>query len=217
MRLSRKCTDNYNIRYALRQNLNRLPLWRTFERTPRHGEMFYYQLVILNYPCRNFDDAVGDSTYREFFNDHVEELNLDPDYLARIREQERAVEVERMTNEQTNDQSENLELMLERANLEQLSIYNDLVNSSNYGIYAVVGGGGSGKSFLLRLLNLGIKQKGFTVVKLAPTGVPAQSINGETIHRFFGMNNANLITNEIRIDDFVRLKVESFFLLMSFQ
>jgi len=76
----------------------------------------------------------------------------------------------------------------------------------------ITGGGSVGKSFLLRMIQLGLQELQVEVVKLAPTGIAAQNIGGQTIHRFFGMSNVVSVPNLIRLDEFVKTHEQVVFL-----
>src|SRR3989339_2166397 len=58
----------------------------------------------------------------------------------------------------------------------------NLVENTNKNIF-ITGKAGTGKSTLLNYFRLITKKK---IVVLAPTGVAALNVNGETIHSFFG-------------------------------
>ncbi|MCF7906184.1 AAA family ATPase [Candidatus Gracilibacteria bacterium] len=59
----------------------------------------------------------------------------------------------------------------------------NLVQDTNKNVF-ITGKAGTGKSTLLEHLRLHSKKK---MVVLAPTGVAAINVNGDTIHSFFGL------------------------------
>lgn len=54
------------------------------------------------------------------------------------------------------------------------------------------------------MLHAGSKQRRYKVQKLAPTGVAANNINGQAIHRFFGIINSANAMNPVPIDDYLK-------------
>jgi ATP-dependent DNA helicase PIF1 len=58
--------------------------------------------------------------------------------------------------------------------------------------------------------------KCYKVFKLAPTGVAANNINDQTLHRFFGMSNSDDIVNMNRLDENVKLYTNMVFLVDEF-
>jgi hypothetical protein len=83
---------------------------------------------------------------------------------------------------------------------EQHMIYNKILEDSN-GLYLVHGGAGVGKSYLFRM---GLEENDFEVLKLAPTGVAANTIGGQTLHRFLGIKNRPQVPNPLRIDEHIK-------------
>lgn len=58
----------------------------------------------------------------------------------------------------------------------------------------ITGGGGCGKSYLIRKIVEFFRQHGREVVVLAPTGIAAENIGGETIHSFFRIPPSDIAT-----------------------
>jgi thymidine kinase len=77
--------------------------------------------------------------------------------------------------------------MLETASTTQKMIYETVMLNSHLAMHVVLGAAGVGKSFLLNMLYFKYTLLGYTVVKMAPTGVASRNIGGVTIHQFFGM------------------------------
>jgi ATP-dependent DNA helicase PIF1 len=75
----------------------------------------------------------------------------------------------------------------------------------------VSGKAGTGKSILISYLESKLKHK--TIIKLAPTGIAAINVKGQTIHSFFGfpseaLNNANFyVKNEILLTIIKKLDI----------
>jgi ATP-dependent exoDNAse (exonuclease V) alpha subunit len=97
----------------------------------------------------------------------------------------------------------------------QEAIFNQVVERVNRrnNVTFITGAGGNGKSFVLNKLYYHYLEQGYCVIKLAPTGVAAYNIEGETIHQFFGMNNAMQEINKLRLNDHVKLHKQSIFLI----
>lgn len=94
--------------------------------------------------------------------------------------------------------------MYSRASETQKSIVRTVVSNSAYGLHVISGAAGVGKSYVLNLMYLKYTLPGYNVVKLAPTGVAAYNIGGQTIHRFFGMSNKPGVFNAVRLDEYFR-------------
>ena len=77
---------------------------------------------------------------------------------------------------------------------EQLSIFNDLDNSTHHSF--VTGKAGTGKSVLLQYFAENTHKQ---VIKLAPTGIAAMNIKGQTIHSFFKLP-PGFINNKVSIN-----------------
>ena len=70
----------------------------------------------------------------------------------------------------------------------------DLLESNNQSVF-ITGRAGTGKSTLLQLFRKTTKKK---VVVLAPTGVAALNVSGQTIHSFFSFAPRLLNSNDIK-------------------
>lgn len=184
----------------------KIPLARYYNRNPQHGEAFYYQLIILNYPCRNFEDERRDS-WRDWFHELVDgndsfKNRFTADFLADITAQEIIIDrQERQTNPVQNEVM--LEGYLATATDDQIFAYDTILNNP-HGRFLIHGGAGVGKSRLLRMFYLGLVQSGFVPVKLSPTGVAANTIDGQTIHRFLGITNRPNVPNLMRVDQYFK-------------
>lgn len=87
------------------------------------------------------------------------------------------------------------------ANSTQRQIFQTIVDNSHLCMHIVLGSAGVGKSYLLDLLRYKYTIMGYTVVALAPTGISARNIGGQTIHRFFGINDEFMNFNPITVED----------------
>ena len=68
-------------------------------------------------------------------------------------------------------------------NLEQQNAYRMIANTNNS--FFLTGKAGTGKSTFLRRICTEVKKR---FVVLAPTGVAAMNVKGQTIHSFFGLS-----------------------------
>lgn len=75
------------------------------------------------------------------------------------------------------------------------------INDAKYPVF-IHGNAGTGKSYLLDTIALHYKSLSYHVVKLAFTGVASSNVNGMTLHRFFGMDNATGKVNHRRLTEF---------------
>ena len=67
----------------------------------------------------------------------------------------------------------------------------DAVNSGRNVFF--IGGAGTGKSYLLRVIVYSLMSAGKNVVVCAPTGIAAANVGGMTIHMTFNFNSSALI------------------------
>ncbi|KAG1041055.1 hypothetical protein G6F43_012178 [Rhizopus delemar] len=101
---------------------------------------------------------------------------------------------------------EELSLMLNMTNQSQKSIFSQIAAELELNSTVVVSGAaGTGKSYLLRMLERHYKLQNCKVFKLAPTGVAAHNISGQTTHRFFGLTNISSVPNFLVLDEYVKL------------
>lgn len=113
----------------------------------------------------------------------------------------------RSSNSNNMTMQERLESMLGTMTTSQKYIYDfitdDLRSSSN--LYIIYGAAGTGKSFVLNALKLYLTLQQLQPVVLAPTGVAAHSVGGQTIHRFFGLTLNIDVYNPVRLEDYLKL------------
>lgn len=62
IRVPKFTRDSYNYIFKAR---NKMPLIRHFNTNPQHGEAFYYQQIILNFPCQNFDASRNNLLWKD--------------------------------------------------------------------------------------------------------------------------------------------------------
>jgi hypothetical protein len=86
------------------------------------------------------------------------------------------------------------------ANSNQKEIFQTVVDNSHLCMHIVLGSAGVGKSYLLDLLRLKYTVMGYTVIALAPTGIAARNIRGQTIHRFFGISDEFFNYNAVTVE-----------------
>lgn len=104
-------------------------------------------------------------------------------------------------------------------NKTQKYIFIDVVHKItklNDNLHWVLGAACVGKSFLLTKFSQYSEQLRYKVVRLAPTGVSAYNVSGETIGRFFGMNFDRKEVNKLKLNDHVKLYDKSVFLIDEF-
>jgi replication-associated recombination protein RarA len=86
------------------------------------------------------------------------------------------------------------------ANNDQAKIFQTVVDNSHLCMHVILGSAGVGKSYLLDLLRLKYTVMGYTVIALAPTGIAARNIRGQTIHRFFGISDEFFNYNAVTVE-----------------
>lgn len=79
----------------------------------------------------------------------------------------------------------------EKINEEKQIIFNEIENTNKN--FFITGKSGTGKSFLLKYFRENTKKR---VICMAPTGISALQINGQTIHSVFGFDNIDNITGK---------------------
>lgn len=201
-RLPVHTTDKNNFRYVLRK---KLPLYRTYEANLSDGDQVYYQNIVLHSASFDFEAECGERTWKEYFHvlldQHKFDGKLTEQYIESLLEQEKVYEnQEHYQQGERYDPHFNLEQALETASAEQINVFDHIVANPR-GVYVVHGGAGVGKSFLLKMIYTYLSSHNFIVQKLAPTGVAATNVFGQTLHRYFGIANAANIINPVRLDE----------------
>ncbi|CAO3619298.1 unnamed protein product [Cunninghamella blakesleeana] len=204
-------------------------LWRTRYLVSTSGESFFYQRILLNVPFRDIKEVADIETYGSYKACHdqlVEEGKLSPipiliDSTIVQNMFTVAIQNERGIN---NIDVHNIDIYMKYSNILQ-----EMINSftkSQYTSYSntlehidktepvlIHGSAGTGKSYLLKAIEIQYQLLNFSVIKLALTGVAAHNIGGSTIHRFFGFDNVEGIPNHIRLDHFVKEYPQSLLLI----
>jgi len=185
--------------------------------TLHDGQLFFYQKLLLEIPCRSEEELLGNfSTYREHwlfchpeFNETLQQvtqdylrsqqLKLDSqfnqilDILINNLQSILPSSISELINIQLNSLRINPPILpqcsalnLPEDQLNALSTISNILGPKNqknkYPYFFVTGSAGTGKSFLINLIVENLKKKGSNYLLLAPTGVAATTIGGETIH-----------------------------------
>ncbi|KAG0931848.1 hypothetical protein G6F64_011587 [Rhizopus arrhizus] len=219
------CTDRFGNRYRARDQRRKKPVWRTHAYSQSEGDAFYFQQVVLWYPIQETDLSAlldrREGSWENVYAAVCQESNFRQDRevvesVLRLRETLRVASETAgggMAVEPQVTSEEEVMRMLQQASTEQLAIYQHLCEYSTSGLYFVFGAAGSGKSFLLNLLRLTCIPDQVQPVVLAPTGIAAQNVQGETIHRFFGFSEHRDEPNLVRLQDFVKTHKHIVFLI----
>jgi ABC-type phosphate/phosphonate transport system ATPase subunit len=124
------------------------------------------------------------------------------DNIAQVSNEERGVDVAR----------QELRVMYQQAFPSQQKIFKQVIRDLQLeSTVFVSGAAGTGKSFFLKMLERYYRIHGYHVCKMAPTGVAAHNINGQTMHRFFGMTNSENIIDMGRLRTHVELYKKTVF------
>ncbi|GBB87368.1 hypothetical protein RclHR1_13810001 [Rhizophagus clarus] len=138
------------------------------------GELYFYQKLLLELPCRNEEELLGIfQTYREHW------LFLHPELYEKIQQ---------ITQEYLHTQQLKLDAQFNLPN-DQLYVISTIKNilgpktqKNKYPYFFITGPAGTGKSFIINLITKDLINKRSKYLLLAPTGVAAQNIGGQTIH-----------------------------------
>lgn len=90
------------------------------------------------------------------------------------------------------------------------------IKQLNDNLHWIVGGAGTGKSFLLAKFSEHFNQLGYHVERLAPTGVAAYNVHGQTVDRFFGLTMEQPQINKMKLNDHVKLYKKTVLLIDEF-
>ncbi|KAI9329305.1 PIF1-like helicase-domain-containing protein [Pilaira anomala] len=175
-------------------------LWRAREVAPSADtETYYYQQIVLNLVIFNTtfiqhkNSTMSEySTWKEFYiyltsTNQIPQLNHIPE----------ANQIPPNEPTQYNDLSQ-----------QQKYIFNQInhsIETRNIKTHWIIGAAGTGKSYLLKAFKYYYQTKGYSVVTLAPTGVAAYNIEGQTIHRYFGMTNNRNELNKLKLTHHLKL------------
>lgn len=209
------CTDSKGYRYTVRKR-NRLPLWLTHFYQQEEQEPFYYQQVVLYFPFLKADDIrePGESWQDCFFRICLDdEFKMPEEQIQLIKERQTIIDQQQQPEATTtNDLSPKEKAVLELAEtIDLLSVEQEaafhyvITRPSTYGVVTIYGNAGTEKSFLLNALKNAFTADDILPVVLAPAGVAAHSINGSTIHSFFGIDIDAGDVNLIHLQDFLKI------------
>lgn len=169
--------------YYFKLRINKEAFWRTFHLSEADGEAYYHQQIVLHLPLPTgytFEEYRGDRAWRDFFR-HLVDRNIfrvrsaNVDNIAQVSNEELGVDIAR----------QELRVMYQQAFPSQQRIFKQVIRDLQLeSTVFVSGAAGTGKSFLLKLQERYYRIHGYHVCKMAPTGVAAHNINGQTMHRF---------------------------------
>ena len=77
------------------------------------------------------------------------------------------------------------ETLYHTLNDEQAEVFNKIINGENV---FITGNAGTGKSYIVKVLDKFCEEYNVCLVKTAPTGISANEIGGATLHHQFGLN-----------------------------
>jgi hypothetical protein len=172
-------------------------------------KLYSYQQIVNHYALftgSSFADVRGDRSWWELFAQlsdlgkiPVRDINVNS--ISDISNAERGVAVARRE----------LGVMYQQSFPSQKKTFvRDLKLNS---CVLISGAAGTGKSFLLQMFKKYYRIHGYHVFKLAPTGVAAHNIGGQTIHRFFGITNGEEVANMSRLREHVEVYKKSILLI----
>ncbi|CEP08663.1 hypothetical protein, partial, partial [Parasitella parasitica] len=198
-----------NATFVLRTR-DKVAFWRTFNQSEMNGESFYYQQVVTKKAIFNttFQKAKGNFASWKDYYEYLITLPLEEGGIEPSTSRVNVSSIDDILDLDRGDKVTKMELklMLRNANEDQKSIYNHVKNELEINSAAFISGAaGVGKSYVLRMFERYYRLKGYKVYKLAPTGVAAHNIAGQTLHRFFGMANHSVVPNFQLLDEYVKL------------
>ncbi|CAO3613965.1 unnamed protein product [Mucor fragilis] len=179
------------------------------------SETFCYQQILINMPVYgcNFSD----------FKDQTLRTNPDDQRVFSWRDLYMHLVQFGMLHSSIDIADDATEYTMEAINTplspEQQNIFNSIthqIQHLNNNMNWIHGGAGTGKSFLLRKLSHHFTNLGYYVARLAPTGVAAYNIQGETIDRFFGFTTEHNQVNLFKLNDHVKLYKKTILLIDEF-
>ncbi|KAG1048086.1 hypothetical protein G6F43_009501 [Rhizopus delemar] len=179
-------------KYSLRK---KQAFWRTFHQSKVNGEKYYYQQIVFNKAIfrTTFIAEKGNcSSWRDYF-----------ERLVFIGPENGGISVSRSYNISNLSDVSDFERGPEIARYELNVIIN--IELANNSATFVSGAAGTGKSYLLKMLEKHYKIEGYKIFKVAPTGVAAFNVNGITIYRFFAMANTSQEPDYLKLDEIVKL------------
>lgn len=162
-----KTVSSGRVDYVLRSK--KRAYWRTFNQSEMNGESYYYQQIVTKKAIFNttFEEAKGMyHTWKDYYS-HLISIPVEEggipvhDRVNNIRSVDDVSE----TNRGDAVTKQELKILYRKANVDQKSIYAMIkselvVNSTSF----VSGAAGTGKSFVLRMLERYYRLKGFKVI-----------------------------------------------------
>jgi hypothetical protein len=181
------------------------------------GQLFFYQKLLLEIPCRSEEELFGNfSTYREYwlflhpeFNETLQQVTEDYLRSQQLKLDSQFTQIldtlinnlqpilPSSVSELVSIQLNSLRInppILPQCNIlnlpvDQLNAVSTICNilgpkhkKNKYPYFFITGPAGTGKSFIINIIIEDLKGKGSNYLLLAPTGVAATNIGGQTIH-----------------------------------
>lgn len=224
-----ECVDNFKMRYRARLR-KRLPLWRTHLYDQTTVEPFFYQMVVLYYPIANAEVLENlcvefGGTWRGLFFNVCDrgEFRLGQDRVEIIRRIDEAMQEQELPatvsvtesnlQEGMKNAVHDLAIMLPTLSPEQETVFKHITYDVNQSTFVVYKSAGTDKSYLLALLRNAFLVEGIIPITLAPTGVAAHTIGGQTYHSFFGLDAVNQDVNLVRLESYIKIHERIVFLV----
>lgn len=179
------------------------------------SESYYYQQIVLNVP-------IYGTTFLDFKKDRMEspegvEASW-KDLFVYLVQQER-FDYNLHIPESMAHELRHIYPDPGQLSLTQEAIYvsiNEGIEQCNDTCHWVIGSAGTGKSYLLKKFAHYYHSQNYCIVKLAPTGVAAYNIHGETLDRFMGMTNDRKEINKLNLLHHIKLHKHTIFLVDEF-
>jgi hypothetical protein len=185
--------------------------------TLQDGQLYFYQKLLLELPCRSEDELLGNfETYRSHWLDRHPDLHDAFQQLTQehLRTQQLKLDIQfnqiietllnNLQSVMPTSVSDLVDIQLRSMRLnppilpqistldlpeDQLHVISTIRNilgpihqKHKYPYFFITGSAGTGKSFILNLITKDLSSKKNNYLLMAPTGVAAQNIGGETIH-----------------------------------
>jgi hypothetical protein len=181
-----------------------------------HGELYFYQQLLLTLPCHSESELVGNyNTYRDHFitrfperfteamehnhrSQHMQTMHMLNQFNSLIEELITSLQpiltedIQKVIHHQL-DSIKLLSPILPENPMIDLPIsqyycmqtiknYLGPRDSQHYPYFFITGSSGTGKSFIINLIINELNHKNQEYLLMAPTGIAAQNIGGQTIH-----------------------------------
>ena len=207
--------DKSKKNYVVKRTVPKLV--RFHHLTLHDGQLFFYQKLLLEIPCRSEEELFGNfSTYQEHWLFRHPEFNKELQQVTRDYLRSQQLKLDSQFNQILDTLISNLQPILPSSisdliemqknylkinppilppcnalNLpdDQLNVLSTIRNilgprhqKNKYPYFFITGSAGTGKSFIINLIIDDLKKKKSNYLLLAPTGVAATNIGGQTIH-----------------------------------